>query len=328
MSANDRIYTLIDIHEALTPSSVEGVMKLDTGVVIKVEAETWKECLTSINETCSYGWRIINSNKQRMDLGPEQVRDLNISLRFSQQYCCHRADSYKSVAASIFRSENSSPLGIEKFFHIYADIISDAYLCLEADRRENDNAGPNIKDTNSSWKLEKSEKAPCCVIIGGCINTPDKKIFLKMIKKDELVFEFLKVVDNFYYVQKKKIMDKSVDESTFAVNLIDKFHSIFIASRLNKWVESLHEKGQKVDYSILGNCFRGEKQIGRKTIEQKKADGGIKLNGKCLYVFESKKPNETSKNLGQKDMDKLAGLLKKAINRHRGNCCVGRVYQF
>lgn len=57
-------------------------------------------------------------------------------------------------------------------------------------------------------------------------------------------------------------MDKSVDESTFAVNLIDKFHSIFIASRLNKWVESLHAKGQEVDYSILGNCFRGEKQIG------------------------------------------------------------------
>lgn len=61
-----------------------------------------------------------------------------------------------------------------------------------------------VENTSSNWKVEKSEKSPCCVIIDGHINTPDKKKFFLMIKKDAIVFEFLKVIDNFYYVQKKR----------------------------------------------------------------------------------------------------------------------------
>ncbi|KAG1543115.1 hypothetical protein G6F47_011492 [Rhizopus delemar] len=78
-SNNNIIYTLATIHEALTPSYLDSVMA--TGVIIKVDSAVWKECLAGINEACAYGWRI-----------------LNISLCFSQQYCCYRAGTYKSVA--------------------------------------------------------------------------------------------------------------------------------------------------------------------------------------------------------------------------------------
>ncbi|EIE75544.1 hypothetical protein G6F46_013273 [Rhizopus delemar] len=95
---NNTIYTLATIHEALTPSSLDGVMQLATGVIIKVDSAAWKECLAEINEACAYGWRILNSNKQKRDLTAEEAKARNISLCFSQQYCCHRAGTYKSVA--------------------------------------------------------------------------------------------------------------------------------------------------------------------------------------------------------------------------------------
>ncbi|KAI7869413.1 uncharacterized protein EV154DRAFT_571192 [Mucor mucedo] len=62
--------------EALTPSTLPGVM----------------------HEACAYGWRITSSNKQPMDLSLEEAKARSISLGFSQQYCCHRAATYMSVA--------------------------------------------------------------------------------------------------------------------------------------------------------------------------------------------------------------------------------------
>ncbi|CAO3655247.1 unnamed protein product [Mucor hiemalis] len=67
-----------------------------------------------------------------------------------------------------------------------------------------------------------------------------------------------------------QIMDKDVDESTFAVNLIDKFHSIFIGSRLDKCVKDLRREGQKVEYGVSGNCFKGDKQIGKKSLSKRR----------------------------------------------------------
>ncbi|KAG1048415.1 hypothetical protein G6F43_009191 [Rhizopus delemar] len=98
MSSNNNIYTLATIHEALTPSSLEDVMQLAPCVIIKVDSGAWKECLTEINEACTYGWRILNSNKQKGDLTSEEAEVRNISLCFSQKYCCHRVGTYKSVA--------------------------------------------------------------------------------------------------------------------------------------------------------------------------------------------------------------------------------------
>lgn len=95
---NGTIYTLSTIPEALSPSTVNGVMQLNTGVVIKVESGNWKECFAEMNEACAYGWRVINSNKQPTDLTNKEAKARNISLSFSQQYCCHRAGAYKSVA--------------------------------------------------------------------------------------------------------------------------------------------------------------------------------------------------------------------------------------
>ncbi|EIE76800.1 hypothetical protein RO3G_01504 [Rhizopus delemar RA 99-880] len=97
-SNNNTIYTLATIHEALTPSSLDGVMQLATGVIIKVDSTAWKECLAEINEACAYDWRILNSDKQKGDLTAIEAKARNISLCFSQQYCCHRAGTYKSVA--------------------------------------------------------------------------------------------------------------------------------------------------------------------------------------------------------------------------------------
>ncbi|KAG2193588.1 hypothetical protein INT47_007391 [Mucor saturninus] len=73
-------------------------MQSNAGVTIKVESASCKECLAEINEACAYGWRITNSNKQPINLSLEEAKARNISLRFSQQYCCHRAGTYKSVA--------------------------------------------------------------------------------------------------------------------------------------------------------------------------------------------------------------------------------------
>ncbi|KAG1519856.1 hypothetical protein G6F52_008218 [Rhizopus delemar] len=98
-SNNNTIYTLATIHEALTPSSLDGVMQLATGVIIKVDSTAWKECLAEINEACAYDWRILNSDKQKGDLTAIEAKARNISLCFSQQYCCHRAGTYKGYYA-------------------------------------------------------------------------------------------------------------------------------------------------------------------------------------------------------------------------------------
>ncbi|OBZ85151.1 hypothetical protein A0J61_06789, partial [Choanephora cucurbitarum] len=99
MSANNTVYSLTNITDALQESSIRGVMKLQTNEIIRVEAAQWKECFVAINEACSYSWRIINSNKQAGDLSPEEAHARGITLAFSQQYCCHRAGSYKSTAS-------------------------------------------------------------------------------------------------------------------------------------------------------------------------------------------------------------------------------------
>ncbi|KAG1465875.1 hypothetical protein G6F46_000404 [Rhizopus delemar] len=95
---NNTAYTLAIIHEALTPSSLGGVMQLATGIIIKVDSAAWKECLTEINEACAYGWRIFDSNRQKGDVTAEEAKARNISLCFSQQHCCHRVGTYKIVA--------------------------------------------------------------------------------------------------------------------------------------------------------------------------------------------------------------------------------------
>ncbi|KAG1057086.1 hypothetical protein G6F43_001059 [Rhizopus delemar] len=95
---NNTAYTLAIIHEALTPSSLDGVMQLAIGIIIKVDSAAWKECLTEINEACAYGWRIFDSNRQKGDLTAEEAKARNISLCFSQQHCCHRVGIYKIVA--------------------------------------------------------------------------------------------------------------------------------------------------------------------------------------------------------------------------------------
>ncbi|KAI8364170.1 hypothetical protein BD560DRAFT_333416, partial [Blakeslea trispora] len=99
MSADNTIYSLANIIDILQESSIRGVMKLQTNEVIRVEAAQWKECFVAINEACSYSWRIIISNKQVGDLSPEEARARGITLAFSQQYCCHRAGSYKSTVS-------------------------------------------------------------------------------------------------------------------------------------------------------------------------------------------------------------------------------------
>ncbi|KAG1049736.1 hypothetical protein G6F43_007948 [Rhizopus delemar] len=97
-SNNNTVYTLATIHEALIPSSLDGVMQLATGIIIKVDSAAWKECLAEINEACAYGWRIFDSNRQKRDLTAEEAKDRNISLCFSQQHCCHSVGTYKTVA--------------------------------------------------------------------------------------------------------------------------------------------------------------------------------------------------------------------------------------
>ncbi|OBZ87117.1 hypothetical protein A0J61_04833, partial [Choanephora cucurbitarum] len=122
ISANNTVYSLTNITDALQESSIRGVMKLQTNEVIRVEAARWKECFVAINEACSYSWRIINSNKQAGDLSPEEASARGVTLAFSQQYCCHRAGNYKSTTSQRpvqKKSKNvncACPLRIGKYY--------------------------------------------------------------------------------------------------------------------------------------------------------------------------------------------------------------------
>ncbi|OBZ80315.1 hypothetical protein A0J61_11636, partial [Choanephora cucurbitarum] len=123
MSANNTIYSLTNLTDALQESSTRGVMRLQTNEVICVEAAQWKECFVAINEACSYSWRIINSNKQASDLSPEEAHARGITLAFSQQYCCHSAGSYKSTASQ--RPYYELVLEKDHANHVPGDVLDD-----------------------------------------------------------------------------------------------------------------------------------------------------------------------------------------------------------
>jgi hypothetical protein len=178
---NSVIYSVTNVHETLVPSSLDGVMQLPTGSVIRVEAARWKNCLDEINEACSYGWNTINSNKQPTDLTPEQAQELNISLSFSAQYGCHRSGKYVSVAKDRPIQKKSKKVGCKCTLRVRSYYARPEYYELVIEKDHTNHVPGDILDDIRTLRLPKDRLHEILQQIKHSSKTP-RQIRIDMLK--------------------------------------------------------------------------------------------------------------------------------------------------
>ena len=93
---NEIIYSLENIHHALSPGTISGVYALTCS--IKVKASDWQDCLEEISELCAMKWVVFSSNKQPTSMDTQEALQKKIRMRYSDKFICHRSGSYASVA--------------------------------------------------------------------------------------------------------------------------------------------------------------------------------------------------------------------------------------
>lgn len=97
---NGCIFSLSEINEALSSSTVHGVMAFRK---ISVYANEWEACLEELNEACAFSWVKKNNNIYPYPITPEiidRAQGTRQRLLFSETRLCHRSGRYESVATA------------------------------------------------------------------------------------------------------------------------------------------------------------------------------------------------------------------------------------
>ncbi|OBZ89016.1 hypothetical protein A0J61_02926 [Choanephora cucurbitarum] len=110
---SDIIYTVETIHQALVPSEITGVFKLDCNN--KIREEDWKECLLELNKLWAMKRILYNCNKKAV-MSPEEAQIKGIRLKFSGSYTPRSSNESRPIQKKSEKAGCFASLSIKYFY--------------------------------------------------------------------------------------------------------------------------------------------------------------------------------------------------------------------